>query len=54
MKKTILSFLLLAGTLLAKETFVLHENKRITAHIVDLKKDKLEFFLKDNNGTIFK
>jgi len=46
--------LLLSMALLAKEPFQLHSNKRIIAHVVDLKKEKLQFFLKDDNGTLFK
>ena len=45
---------LLTLAVLAKEPFKLQENTRIISHIVDLKKDALNFYLKDDNGTIFK
>jgi len=54
MKKTLVTLFLFTIALLAKESFQLQENKRIIAHIVDLEKDELNFYLKDDNGTIFK
>ncbi len=54
MKKTVTILFLLTLILLAKEPFKLQEDKRIITHIVDLKKDELNFYLKDDNGTIFK
>ena len=38
----------------AKAPFKLYEDERITAHVLDLKKDELHFYLKDKKGTIFK
>ena len=46
--------LLLPLALFAKEPFKLKEDSRVITHIVDLKKDELNFYLKDDNGTIFK
>ena len=54
MKKTLLILTILTLGTWAKPPFKLHEDERITAHIVDLKKDELNFYLKDDNGTIFK
>ena len=54
MKKILLLLLLFNIFLLGKEPFLLYENKRIIAHVVDLKKDELNFYLKDENGAIFK
>jgi len=54
MKKIILILLSLSLLLFSNESFKLQKNKRITAHIVDLKKDTLDLYLKDDNGTIFK
>jgi len=39
---------------LAKEPFTLHEDKRIIAHVVDPKQAELNFYLKDDNKSIFK
>lgn len=54
MKKFILIICSITILLTAQEPFKLHSNKRITAHIVDLKKNRLDFYLKDDKGTIFK
>jgi len=54
MKNPLAIFLILTLFSFAEKSFKIHENPRITAHIVDLKKDELNFYLKDNNGTIFK
>lgn len=54
MKKIVLIAFALSAMLWADTPFELKEDKRITAHMVDLSKDELHFYLKDDNGTIFK
>ena len=53
-KKIALLLLFLTFTLFGKEQFSIYANSRITAHVVDLKKDELNFYLKDYNGNVFK
>ena len=54
MKLIITTLFALTLMMFAKQPFKLHENSRIVAHVVDLKKSELNFYLKDDNGTIFK
>ena len=53
MKKVAYILLFLFMTLGAEESLT-HEDKRITAHIIDPKKSLLKLYLKDDNGTILK
>jgi len=54
MGRFLLIFLMLFITLWAKPPFKLYEDSSIIAHIVDPKKSELNFYLKDNEGKIFK
>ena len=54
MKKIIALLLLFTFLLLAKNPVKLHKNSRIISHVVDLKKNELNFYLKDDKGRIFK
>ena len=53
MKKIVWILLSMLITLWATET-KLHEDKRIVSHVVDTQKSTLKFYLKDDNGSIFK
>jgi uncharacterized protein YigE (DUF2233 family) len=54
MRKILLILSSLLISLEAVEPFKLQEERRIIAHIVDPKKSELNFYLKDDNGTILK
>jgi len=55
MKKINILFLLIFSSFLwGRPPFKLIEDSAISAHVVDLKKDDLQLFLKDDKGQIFK